>query len=225
MPALLAENRKIPRIASTLKGAAESNGIQDGYRIVEANSYSNGGAKGVSDAHGSAIWAVDFLLVNARFASAGVNFHGGSNRSYNPPYSPLVDDGSSITAVRPLYYGMLFFNQVSPGPMAKVDLQTTLNLSAFAITGVDGSLYLVVVNKEPLITARISIDVGARASHATRLALTGPAPGALAGTTIAEGTIANDGAWSPVPHPSIEMNGSQLSVEIAPISALLLKID
>ena len=50
-------------------------GFGRGYRLSECNSFYNGGASGVSDAYGTALWAIDFLFLNAQYGSAGTNFH------------------------------------------------------------------------------------------------------------------------------------------------------
>jgi hypothetical protein len=64
MNLLLAPN---PGLATELKGlatAATANGIAGGYRLSECNSFYNGGAPGVSDGYGTALWVIDFLFAN-----------------------------------------------------------------------------------------------------------------------------------------------------------------
>ena len=60
----------------------------EGYRCSECNSFYNGGAPGVSDAYGTALWAIDFLFTNAGYGSSGVNFHGGGDGT---GYTPIAD--------------------------------------------------------------------------------------------------------------------------------------
>ncbi len=60
---------------ATLKAGAQQLGIP--YRISECNSFSNGGAAGVSDSYASSLWVIDFLFNVALGGATGVNMHGG----------------------------------------------------------------------------------------------------------------------------------------------------
>jgi hypothetical protein len=223
---LLLDNPKsrLPGVLAKLQAATAANRIPGGYRLDEANTFFLGGAPNVSDAHGSALWAVDFLLTAARYGSAGVNFHGGANGNYNPPYTPLVDKNGAVIDVRPVYYGMLLVAHIAAGPMYGVHIAPQLNLSAYAIAGSDGATYVVILNKHPGDTALTYVDFGAPASYATALALTGPSRDSLTGTVLGGGRVAADGAWSPRHKRSLNLRGNELTIQILPASAVLLKV-
>jgi len=218
---LLAGDPNLPGELAQLQSAASANAISGGYRMAEANSFYNGGAPNVSDAYGTALWAIDFLLLNAQNGSAGVNFHGGGDGT---GYTPIADANGAVVDVRPVYYGMLFVAQIPPGPMHPVTVTTTLLLSAYAIAATNGTTYVVIVNKDATNTAVATIGLGAPATRAQPLALTGTGLSATSGTTLGGTAVASTGAWSPLATPPIVFSGTSLTVNVPPASALLLAI-
>ena len=74
---LLSPDPDLAQILTALKEAASTNQITRGYRMAEANSFYNGGAPGISDAFGTALWALEFCFTLAENGATGVNFHGG----------------------------------------------------------------------------------------------------------------------------------------------------
>jgi hypothetical protein len=189
--------------------------------MAEANSFYNGGAPNVSDAYGTALWAIDFLLLNAQNASAGVNFHGGGNGT---GYTPIADSGGAVVEVRPVYYGMLFVAQIPTGAMYPTTVTTSLLLSAYAIAASNGATYVAIVNKDATNTAVASIALGKSASQAVPLVLAGTGLSATSGTTLGGASVGNNGAWSPLAAAPIVFSGTSLTVNVAPASALLLEI-
>jgi len=218
---LLAGDPNLPDELAQLHAAANANRIAGGYRMAEANSFSHGGAPNVSDAYGTALWAIDFLLLNARNGSAGVDFHGGGN---GPGYTPIADSGGAVVDVRPVYYGMLFVAQIPSGAMYRTTVRSRLPLSAYAIAGSDGTTYVAIVNKDASTTAAATIALGASATRAQPLVLAGAGLSATSGTTLGGAGVANDGTWSPLAAQPIAVSGSSLTVNVAPASALLLAI-
>jgi hypothetical protein len=75
-------------------------------RLSELNSSTCGGAPGVSDSFASALWSADVLFGMAQAGVAGVNLHSWSGAWYSP-----IDFSGGQTRVRPLLYGMLFFDR------------------------------------------------------------------------------------------------------------------
>src|SRR5205823_14240203 len=61
------------------------------WRMTEANSYSHGGAAGVSDVQAAALWTLDFMYGIASHDGAGVNFHRGTARFGNFGVAPPGD--------------------------------------------------------------------------------------------------------------------------------------
>ncbi len=218
---LLAGDPNLPTELQQLQNAAVANHILNGYRLAEANSFYNGGAPNVSDAYGTALWAIDFLLINAQNGSRGVNFHGGGN---GPGYTPIATSGNAVAEVRPEYYGMLFVAQIAPGPLYAVNVSTSLLLTAYAVAGNDGATYVAIVNKDATNTAVTAIQLGAPASRAVPLVLAGTGLNATTGTTLGGAPVGNDGSWVPAPAAPVPVSGSTLNVYVPPASAVLLKV-
>jgi hypothetical protein len=218
---LLAGDPTLPASLQQLKSAAVANAIPNGYRLSECNSFYNGGAPNISDAYGTALWAIDFILVNAQNGSSGLNFHGGGD---GPGYTPIADGSGAVVEVRPEYYGMLLVDQIAPGPMYPVTVASSLLLSAYAVAGSDGETYVVVVNKDPVNTAVTAVELGAGAVRATPLVLAGTGLNATTGTTLGGSAISNNGAWTPAAAQPIAVTGDSVTVNVAPASALLLAV-
>lgn len=78
MERLLRPDARLEQKIDTLTGAASRAGLE--YRMTEANSCYRGGKAGMSDAFGSALWAIEFMLELAERGTVGVNFHGGGSK-------------------------------------------------------------------------------------------------------------------------------------------------
>jgi hypothetical protein len=79
-------------------------------RVAEINSATCGGAHGVSDTFASALWAADVLFGFAEDGVAGVNLHTWTGAWY-APVSFAPGPSGAVATVRPLLYGMLFFDR------------------------------------------------------------------------------------------------------------------
>ena len=121
------------------------------YRINETNSFYNGGQPGVSDAFGSALWSLDFMLALAAHGCRGVNMQTDLNRlGYISYYSPIVHDNAGVCTARPEYYGMLAFAMVAHGEMLGTSFDAgNSNVAAYATRDAQGTCFLTVINKEP----------------------------------------------------------------------------
>eukprot|EP01060_Flectonema_neradi_P034820 TRINITY_DN6235_c0_g1_i1.p1 TRINITY_DN6235_c0_g1~~TRINITY_DN6235_c0_g1_i1.p1 ORF type:complete len:573 (+),score=74.29 TRINITY_DN6235_c0_g1_i1:770-2488(+) len=87
----------------------ESNALNVPIYMGEGNSANCGGVPGVSDAFESALWAMDFLPILSKDNVMGMNFHGGTSGAY----TPLAYSSSGDLMVRPVYYGMLAFAELT----------------------------------------------------------------------------------------------------------------
>jgi hypothetical protein len=203
-----------------LRSAVELHPIRGGFRLSEANSFSNGGAVGVSDSFASALWCIEFLLTCASFGAAGANLHGG----YESSYTPVDDIRGSVIGIRPVYYGMLFLSRIVPGRMHPVVVNSELPISAFAVAGNDGATYLAIINKNPVQPIEANVILNASASYAAEVALHGPDLAALTGTTFGGGPVSLDGKWTPKVEPITRIGGRQFMVHTDPASAKLLRI-
>jgi hypothetical protein len=215
---LLEADPALPKILQDL--LALSRNTRDGYRLAECASYYNGGALNVSDTYGTALWAADLLLLAASYGANGVNFHGGGDSN---GYTPIADNGTSVVEARPVYYGMLFAKQIPTGPMLQTMVTSALSLTAYAIDGSDGSTYVAVINKDAAVIATTNIALGTSATSAESLTLSGQGITATEGTVLGASSVTNVGTWNPLYEPVL-VNGSTITLKIAPATAVLLKI-
>jgi hypothetical protein len=78
-----------------LNASTEQVGIL--YRIGECNSFSGGGASGVSNSYASSLWVIDFLFDVALGGSTGVNMHrGGDAPSYTRSRTTLAQSSLPV---------------------------------------------------------------------------------------------------------------------------------
>lgn len=193
------------------------------YRLAEANSFYNGGAPGISDAFGSALWAINFLFTLAQNSAAGANFHGGGDSS---GYTPIADDGSgNVVGVRPLYYGIYLFAKAANGKLlATTVMQNGVALSGFAVAGSDGSTYVVANNVDGSQTAEVTVAVGKSASQAVLTPLTAPSLTSTSGVTFGGSAIGLDGSWAPSVQQTIAVSGGSFSFSLPAGSAVLAHV-
>jgi hypothetical protein len=216
---LLTPDPSLPGTLQSLRGA--SAGLASGFRLAEANSFYGGGAPHVSDAYGTALWAIDFLFTSALNGAVGVNFHGGGK---GPGYTPIADDGTAVVEVRPEYYGVALVAMIGPGRL----LTTTvvpggLALSAYAVAMDAGGIGVVVVNRDPGRAAEVTLDLGAVAASADLTLLTGAGLESAEGTVLNGAAILADGTWSPRKRAPVAVNGTTLVLTAAPASAVLAR--
>jgi hypothetical protein len=220
---LLAPNPHLITVLKTLQSAATSNGIANGYRCAECNSYYNGGASGVSDRYGTALWGLDFLFTNAQYGSTGVNFEGGGNGT---GYTPIADSNGVIQEARPLYYAMLLFSLAGTGPMVETQVGglSSLNFTAYAVTPSDGSTRVVLINKDATTTVHATIDVGKTVAGATLTRLEAPALDATSDAIrIGGAQVTPLGSWTAGTAEVACATGNMPTVDVAPGSAVLVR--
>ena len=121
-------------------------------RFGEMNSVSGGGTQGVSNTFASALWAANTLLGIAGAGGAGVNLHMSQGVDRFPGwYGPLRIGPGGHLHIMPVYDGMLAAADVMQrgGRPVKVNLNTRLNVSAFAFARSDHTLRVAVINRTP----------------------------------------------------------------------------
>jgi hypothetical protein len=227
MAELLAPDPGLTTMLGALSSASVSKGIADGYRLAEANSFFNHGAPAISDALGSALWAIDFMFTAALNGSAGVNFHGGGAGQDGPTqflYTPLSESNGTVQDAQPIFYGLLLTALAGPGTL----LPTTaaagqLELTAYAVEPSDGSTHVVLVNKDPTSAVLAAIDVGASVSEATGTFLGGGSLTVRTGVTLGGASISPAGAWSPTQVWNLPVTSSTVTVLVPPASAALVQ--
>jgi hypothetical protein len=218
---LLKPDPKLIAMLQALSTAAPSNKIRGTYRCSECNSFYAGGAPGVSNVYGAGLWAIDFLFTNAQYGSSGVNFHGGGD---GPSYTPIADDNGVVVEARPVFYGMLLFSLSGTGPMASTNLTGVagINFTAYAVLPADGSVNVVLVNKEASTAVHASVDLGKAVTSAKITRLEGPALDATTCITLGGTTVSPAGTWTPGPVETATVSGQTAVVDVAPASAVLV---
>ncbi len=234
---LLAPDPLVTTQSQGLAAAVTANGIREGFRWGEMNSFSGHGQAGVSDVFGAALWSIDFMLTTAQLGSRGVNFHGGGQNmdgnvcnngvaSCTRPfrYSPIIEVDSRVTGAAPLFYGMLLVSQVSAGTMlaTRVTVQA-VNLTAYAVAAADGSTDVVLVNKDAATGANATIDVGKPVLSATGAYLTAPALTSTTGITLRGASVSAAGNWAPAAPYNLAASGNTVSLVVPPASAILIR--
>jgi hypothetical protein len=195
------------------------------YRINEVNSFYGGGKQGVSDAFGSALWCLDYILNLAAHGANGINLQTDVNQlGFISYYSPIVHDDAGGCVARPEYYGMLAFALVAHGDLLKTSFDADdINVAAYSSKDSQGTYYLIVINKESSrdISINCSEPVATTAVEAYRLC--GPALGATKDVTFAGSAVAENGTWSPLPPETVVATAGEVSCSVPHASALVLK--
>jgi hypothetical protein len=206
------------------------------YRLEEANSYSNGGAAGSSDAYASALWGLDYLYWWASHGAAGINFHTGGYVDGTRPTAPqkyvVFWNSPEGFAVRPLGYGIKAFDLGSHGQLVPMDFKSNtdqINMTAYGVLAGNGSLLITLINKETGLTrdANVTIAPGNSYTHGRVVFLTVPHNDitATVGVTLGGALIEDNGNWSGtwtlLPAPAT--NG-QFSVKVSAASAAIIEL-
>jgi len=213
-----------PRLAELLRQlsvAAGSGDVLLGFRLGEANSFFNGGAPGVSDSFASALWGIDFLFQCAFAGASGVNIHGGGE---SPGYTPIADNGTGVTGVRPLYYGMLLFSLAARGSLAGAEVKggADTRITAWAVSGRDHSLRLVVVDPADGEITPVDVRVPSSYRSASLLRLTSTSLASEHGTLLGGAPIRPDGSWEGTGEEPAAVQDGRLTVTLRGPEAVLL---
>jgi len=217
-------------LVTNIVGAAKGNQAL-GARITEAGSYGSGGVLGVSNAFGSALWALDFMFTGAQNGVKGVNFHGGDNS----PYSPINNTGATITSIGPEFYAMKMMSMIPAGgsvvPATVTLSPSTANFSAYGVQASNGSITAVLNNKEVNYTVSTSLNLGSNVTSVELISLTAPNlfdqtynNGYFNSTdfTLGGASITTSGTWAGGVQQVIPVTGGQLTISVPPTTAYLL---
>ncbi|HEV2331021.1 MAG TPA: glycosyl hydrolase family 79 C-terminal domain-containing protein [Verrucomicrobiae bacterium] len=192
-----------------------------GARIDETGSYSAGGVANVSNAFGAALWSLDFMFTAALNGLQGVNFHGGGQS----PYSPIVDNGTTVTLVGPEFYALKMLSLIPPGNVipAMVTPASNTNFTAYGVRQAGGAISVVLNNKDTSDTEAVSVNLGQYVTGAQLIELTGPTLYTIDGYTLGGATINPDGSWNGGVQAVLTATNGQLTVIVPPICAFLLR--
>jgi hypothetical protein len=180
------------------------------WRIAETNSIYAGGRPGVSDTLGAALWGAELMFQIATAGGVGVNFHAGEDKIYTPISHGR---GGGLTA-RALYYGMLMFAQAT-GDLVPTRLDSGgVPLAAYAVRATDGTLRLVVINKDSrAVSARI--EPGRRFANGGVWRLTGPG---------LDATADDYGGWAPTAREEARFDAGAIVLDLPGASAALIAL-
>jgi hypothetical protein len=137
----------------------------------------------------------------------------------------LGDANGLIEGVRPLYYGLLFFNLAGDGhPVDTTQNAHGLNVTANALRNEDGSTHVFVVNKTAATAIEYGIELGGAIKSADALILTAPARNSTSGVTIQGESVGLDGSFTRKPATPIATNLNRATGRLAPGSAALVHL-
>lgn len=203
-----------------LQAGAQQLGIP--YRISECNSFSNGGAGGVSNSYASSLWVLDFLFNVAIGGATGVNMHGGGD---SPGYTPIADDSGAVIEARPEYYGLLLFALAGTGTLLDTVLSAgSVDVTAYALKTPTGGLNIVVVNKDAIQNLTLTIQANQTIHAASMQIMTGPSLAAISGVTLQGATMNSDGSFTPASPVTVTPAGGQITCFLPALSAAFISI-
>lgn len=191
-------------VASRVAGwaaATASAGIP--FRIGEGNSVACGGAYGVSDTFGAALWAMDVMFNVATVGVSRWNFHGGPGGAYSPIW--YNDTAVDIPYVMPLYYGMWAFTVATAHNaiiMASKITTTNGQIKAWSVQDGTGAWRVTLLHKDLYATAPAAVTVVPQAALTQPAVLVRMAPssGQMTATSgISFGGITFDGSQDGLP--------------------------
>lgn len=208
--AALLDEGEMRRAASSLRRLVEAAGrYSKGLRVAEMNSISNNGRRGVSDALGGALWALDAALEAAAAGATGVNFHWGSGANVYSAVIRRTKDGKP-PIVRPAFYAYALLQMALAGGGARVHPDAPERLVVESAAGgragalkvwplqvpSTGGVRAVVINKDAAVPALVTVtfnrgDLGD--GRLVRLAARGGGLGATGGVRLGGVAYADEG--------------------------------
>jgi hypothetical protein len=217
-PELLRTDPRLESIAQRLRTASITSKIP--WRICEANSFSGGGLKGVSDTLIGSLWTLDFMLALATYGCAGVNIETGVNQlGFISPYSPIQDDGHERNIAGAPYYGMLAFAIARHGCERVTNLTAPTyptGVTSYALGSKSDVCSFVVVNRGDADVRVKTSRMGFKKGCAVRLLA--PSSANLKDVTLAGSRVSESGTWAPMDIERL----SQTELTIPKLSAMVL---
>jgi len=183
-------------------------------RIDEANSVSCAGQPHTSDTFAAALWAVDFSLIAAHVGAVGVNFHGGlgscslGGTIASPWYSPLCALPGGQLHARPEYYALLLLRSLEGCAFVPAAYGTSRDVAVYALRAHDGSLRVVIDDKEAPASGRsgrrarspapVLVALRANRSYvrASVVRLSAPSASAREGVRFGGASVGADGSFA-----------------------------
>ena len=98
----------------------------------------------------------------------------------------------------------------------------TRALAAFAVRTPDGSLRVVLINKDFARAVRVRIDLGRSFAKFSVMRLVGPSADATAGITLGGASVDDFGRWAPVTGEAAPAADGEITVDVPAMSAALV---
>jgi hypothetical protein len=220
--------RPNPKLVAEFEGMAQTKAESNlPFRLAETNSCYQGGKRGVSDTFASALWGADLMYQLATAGGVGINFHGGGYGWYTPIAGTAAD---GFTA-RPLYYGMMLFQQAGPGHLIETHIdgqESAPLLTAYGVVNDDteprDTVRAVVLNKQADRAVRVTIDSGERATQARALRLVAPRLDDTQDVTLGSNPVGASGAWDAGRQENLSVQDGVAAIELAAGSAALVTL-
>jgi hypothetical protein len=187
--------RPSPQLEAEFAGmqqTCQENGLT--FRLTETNSCYSAGKPGVSNTFASALWGAELMYQLATAGGIGINFHGGGYGWY----TPIAGTAQKGLEARPIYYGMLLFQQAGAGQLISNTLsqpQTDNMVSAYSLKTPIG-IKTILFNKRPDTKISLTVDPGHSAKRAKVLRLTGPSLDATSGVTLGNDAVDANANWT-----------------------------
>ncbi len=218
------------------KAVAAAVGINHAYglpfRMGEMNSLYYGGADGISNTFQSALWAIDTMFEYANLGVDGVNWHTGNGGAYGLFYfnigSAQGHASYSLSSVRPLYYGLLFF-QAATGNHAQlvpVTLSTQANIKVWATIDATNTQRVVLINKDESASGTVQI-AAAGYTHAKVVRLAAPSYQSQSGVSFGGQTFdgSSDGKIQGTPTvETVDPSSGSFTIQLPVTSAALVEL-
>jgi hypothetical protein len=99
-----------------------------------------------------------------------------------------------------------------------------LNVTAYTVKAADGTLSIVIVNKEVSRNLQLNIDCGQIVNSTRLLVMSGPALEATSGVRIQGAVVAANGDFTPGQAYTAQFSGSTVTCYLDALSAILLKV-
>lgn len=147
-----------------------------------------------------------------------MDFHEGESPAI---YAPINEDLDAM----PLYYALLAFHYAAPNGYAVKDVIATQqpNVTSHAVVKNDGTLEVIVINKDLATPAKIALTTNKAHTSATVLRLTAPSVASTDDVTFGGSAIRGDGTWSPAQKPNA-IHGKVIGITVAPASAAVIEL-
>jgi Glycosyl hydrolase family 79 C-terminal beta domain len=196
-------------------------------RLDELNSVACRGKPGISDTMASALWVTDALFSLADAGVNGVNMHTLPKSAYEL-FHFTHRDGRWQAYVQPVYYGLELFAQAAPpgARIVRVPHAAHSGLSIWATRAVDGTLRVVLVNKDPRRARAVSLRMPAGTNApATVERLRAASVYARRGVTLGGrtyGSATETGVLGPPRDQSLTRRSGAFTLSVPPGSAALV---